>query len=97
MYDKKAVSKYREKNKEAILEYQREYYKKNKEKRLEYKKEWYERKKEEIKEGREETINIGARINKETVNKIKARLEKEGRTFTEFMKQAIEEYLQNHE
>lgn len=94
MYNKEVQKRYREKVADKIKEYQKEYYQKTLEERKKYKKEYYQRKKEELKNNKEELINIGARINKEDYEKIKAKLEAEGSTFTDFIKEAIEEYLQ---
>lgn len=93
MYDKKAVGKYREKNKEAILEYQREYYLKNKEKRLAYKKEWYEKRKDELKEGKS-NFHINFKMETEKFNRLRDKLSEEGITAADLVRQAIEEYLQ---
>lgn len=93
--DRKVYDKtYREKHKEQRNNYQKEYYEKNKEERAKYKKEWYQRKKEEAKGSREEKVSIGARISKSDYEKIKKRLEAERSNLTEFIKSAIEGYLQ---
>lgn len=94
MYDKKAVQKYKSKNREAILEYQKEYYKKNKEKILESRKGYYIDKKEELEK---ESVVIGTRVERAAAEKLKSELSKEGKSVTVFIREAINEYLQKHE
>lgn len=90
--DRKEYEKlYREKHKEERSEYQKEYYKKNKEDRLAYKKEWYQRKKEEM---TKLSSIVGARINKDLADRLKEKLTTEGKTLSEFMREAVEAYLQ---
>jgi len=95
MKDRKVYDKtYREKHKEQRSKYQKEYYVKNKEERTAYKKEYYQRKKDELEK---ESVVIGTRVDRGTAEEFKKKLSSEGKMVAEFIRQAIEEYLQKME
>lgn len=95
MKDRKVYDKtYREKHKEERNKYQKEYYVKNKEERTAYKKEYYQRKKDEI---NKESKKLNTRVEREKAERLERILKKEGKTVSEFMREAIEEYLQKME
>ena len=97
MYNKEAIEKYREKNKENYLDYQKEYYEKTKEDRAKYKKEWYQRRKEELKKDRESQVHISANINKDDYEKMKIKLAAEGKNVTDLIREAVEEKKKKQE